>query len=164
MALAWRRCRRSTTSPSPAAGWGSSPSLAAGGECPYRIARLGPRHAGAFTLKLVDHGWSDLDEATVSTYTVPASLLAKKLTVTVTARRTGYADGTATSSAITVAKGVAPKATKLPAITGTAKVGRTLTASHGTWTPSPTSYTHQWYADGKAIKGATEAKLLLKPA
>jgi hypothetical protein len=43
-------------------------------------------------------------------------------------------------------------------------VGPTLTASHGTWTPRPTSYTYQWYANGKAIKGATEAKLLLKSA
>ncbi|MGW7361964.1 hypothetical protein ACWGI8_00690 [Streptomyces sp. NPDC054841] len=102
--------------------------------------------------------------ATASTYTVPASLVGKKLTVTVTARRTGHADGAATTAAVTVARGVAPKATTLPAITGTAKVGRTLTANRGTWTPVPTSYTYQWYANGVAITGATQPTLVLKSA
>lgn len=40
-----------------------------------------------------------------------------------------------------------------PKITGTAQVGRTLTASAGTWT-SGTALTYQWYRDGKAISGA----------
>ncbi|MFE0627378.1 hypothetical protein ACFW3D_10435, partial [Streptomyces sp. NPDC058864] len=102
--------------------------------------------------------------ATGSAYTVPASLLGKKLSLTVTARRTGHLDGTVTTSAVTVAKGAAPKATKAPAISGTAKVGRTLTASHGTWTPAPASYRYQWYASGKAISGATKSKLVLKSA
>ncbi|MFE7776618.1 hypothetical protein ACFU5O_22575 [Streptomyces sp. NPDC057445] len=102
--------------------------------------------------------------ATASTYTVPASLLGKKLTVTVTARRSGHADGTATSAGVTVARGAAPKASKLPVITGTVKVGRTLTASRGTWAPAPTSYTYQWYANGTAITGATRSTLVLRSA
>ncbi|MDC0772520.1 IPT/TIG domain-containing protein [Streptomyces sp. HD] len=102
--------------------------------------------------------------ATASTYTVPASLVGKKLTVTVTAVRSGWAGGTATSAAVTVAKGDAPKATKLPVISGTVKVGRTLTASRGTWSPAATSYAYQWYANGKVISGATKASLVLKPA
>lgn len=51
-----------------------------------------------------------------------------------------------------------------PTISGTAKVGRTLTAGHGTWTPAPTSYAYQWYANGKAIAGATKSSLTLKSA
>ncbi|MFK4099868.1 Tat pathway signal protein [Streptomyces sp. NPDC019531] len=102
--------------------------------------------------------------ATASTYTVAASVVGKKLTVTVTAVRSGWKSGTATSGAVTVAKGDAPKATKTPVISGTAKVGRTLKASKGTWSPAPTSYSYQWYANGKAISGATKSSLVLKTA
>ncbi|MFF1646190.1 hypothetical protein [Streptomyces sp. NPDC058240] len=102
--------------------------------------------------------------ATASAYTVPASLLGKYLTVTVTAHRTGHADGSTTPASVKVAKGSAPKATKPPTISGTAKVGRTLKAANGTWTPTPTSYGYQWYANGKAISGATKSSLTLKSA
>ncbi|MGW2637601.1 IPT/TIG domain-containing protein [Streptomyces sp. NPDC001348] len=102
--------------------------------------------------------------ATASTYTTPASLVGKKLTVTVTAVRSGWADGTATSPTVTVTKGDAPKATKAPVISGTAKVGKTLKATAGTWSPAATSYSYQWYAGGKAISGATKSSLVLKAA
>ncbi|WP_335937051.1 hypothetical protein [Streptomyces sp. PTD5-9] len=102
--------------------------------------------------------------ATAAAYTVPASLLGKKVTVTVTARRTGHADGAVTTAAVKIATGAAPKATKAPTVSGTAKVGRTLKAARGAWTPAPTSYAYQWYADGKAIKGATKSSLTLKSA
>ncbi|MGW9117175.1 hypothetical protein ACWGRV_11090 [Streptomyces sp. NPDC055663] len=102
--------------------------------------------------------------ATASTYTVPASLLGKYLTITVTAHRTGHTDGSVTPASVKVAKGSAPKATKQPTISGTVKVGRTLKAAHGTWTPTPTSYGYQWYANGKAISGATKSSLTLKSA
>jgi hypothetical protein len=38
----------------------------------------------------------------------------------------------------------APKNTAVPAISGTPKQGQTLSASTGTWTGSPTSYTYAW--------------------
>ncbi|MFE5710542.1 hypothetical protein ACFQ7J_06910 [Streptomyces sp. NPDC056501] len=94
--------------------------------------------------------------ATASTYTLPSTLYGKKLTVSVAARKAGHPTVTATSGAQTV-KGVAPKATKAPYTTGTVKVGRTLTLNRGTWTPAPTSYAYQWYANGRAISGATKA-------
>ncbi|MFE5851699.1 hypothetical protein ACFQ61_00530 [Streptomyces sp. NPDC056500] len=102
--------------------------------------------------------------ATSSTYTVPSSLVGKQLTVSVTARRIGHPDGSATSAPTTVALGGAPKASKSPRITGTADVGRTLKAKRGTWSPKPTSYAYQWYADGRAIVGATGSSLKLKSA
>ncbi|MEV6763479.1 Tat pathway signal protein [Streptomyces sp. NPDC051105] len=102
--------------------------------------------------------------ATAASYTVPAALLGKKLTVTVTAVKSGWLSGSATSAAVTVAKGDAPKATKQPTVSGPAKVGRKLTAAHGTWSPAATSYTYQWYANGKAISGATKSTLTLKAA
>ncbi|MEU5398290.1 cell surface protein [Streptomyces sp. NPDC005963] len=106
----------------------------------------------------------DVPKATGSTFTVPASLLGKKVSVTVTARRTGHPSGTATSTTTTVARGSAPKATQSPTVSGTARVGKRLTAKPGTWTPVPTSYGYQWYANGSAISGATRSTLDLTSA
>ena len=44
-----------------------------------------------------------------------------------------------------------------PKVTGTAKVGRTLTATKGTWNPAPTTTNYQWLRSGKAITGATKS-------
>lgn len=38
----------------------------------------------------------------------------------------------------------APANTTAPAVSGTPKVGQTLTVSNGTWTGSPTSYSYRW--------------------
>jgi hypothetical protein len=51
-----------------------------------------------------------------------------------------------------------PKATKLPAITGTREVGKTLTCSPGEWTGSPPiSFSYLWLRDKEAISGATSS-------
>ncbi|MET0931954.1 MAG: hypothetical protein ABWX74_20735 [Aeromicrobium sp.] len=42
-----------------------------------------------------------------------------------------------------------------PTVTGTAAVGSTLTASAGTWYPTPGSVSFQWLRDGSPIPGAT---------
>ncbi|WP_121254547.1 PD40 domain-containing protein [Nocardioides ferulae] len=44
---------------------------------------------------------------------------------------------------------------RTPSVTGTAKVGKTLTADAGAWTPAPTGVAYRWLRDGKAVKGAT---------
>ncbi|MFJ2935964.1 hypothetical protein ACIO8G_24810 [Streptomyces sp. NPDC087219] len=102
--------------------------------------------------------------ATGSSYVPPASVVGKKLSVTVTAHRTGHLSGTYTTVGYAVAYGYAPKATKAPYVTGTVKVGRTLTVNRGTWTPAPTSFAYQWYANGRAISGATRATFTLTKA
>lgn len=58
--------------------------------------------------------------------------------------------------------GSAPDNTVLPAITGTATEGQTLTASTGTWSGSPTpDYTYQWFGDGESLSGETGSTLAL---
>ncbi|MGW1773968.1 hypothetical protein [Streptomyces sp. NPDC002104] len=71
--------------------------------------------------------------ATAASYTPPSTLQGKKLTVVVTARKAGHPAVKATSTAVLV-KGAAPKATKAPSLTATAKVGRVLTLSRATAT------------------------------
>lgn len=63
---------------------------------------------------------------------------------------------------IRVQAAVAPANTVAPAVTGTAKVGQTLSTTDGTWTgtPSPT-FTYAWKAGGVAIGGATASTFLL---
>ena len=52
-------------------------------------------------------------------------------------------------------KDVKAKATVNPTVSGTAKVGKTLTAKNGTWTGSPApSVTRQWYACKTAVTAA----------
>lgn len=50
----------------------------------------------------------------------------------------------------TMTLGANPANTVAPAITGTAKVGSTLTTTNGTWTDA-TSYTRQWFAGTKEV-------------
>ncbi|MEU5954882.1 Tat pathway signal protein [Streptomyces sp. NPDC047525] len=103
-------------------------------------------------------------DATASTYKIPAAHLNQKLAVTVTAHKAGHEDATATSSTVVVTEGAAPKATKKPTISGTAKVGKVLKAAKGTWSPAPGSYSYQWYANGTKITGATKSSLTPKSA
>lgn len=97
--------------------------------------------------------------ATGRTYKVASSLRDKKITVRVTGKKSGYATVTRTSAA-TARVQVAPQ----PRISGTPKVTYTLRADRGTTWSAGTSFGYQWYANGKAISGATGATLKLGPA
>ncbi|WP_439690103.1 S8 family serine peptidase [Curtobacterium sp. SP.BCp] len=59
----------------------------------------------------------------------------------------------------TVATKVVPKLSlkkgSAVTISGAAKVGKTLTAKHGTWNASGVTYSYQWSRDGKPVRNAT---------
>ena len=89
--------------------------------------------------------------ATGRTYTPTRWDAGRYLTVTVTARRTGY---TAKSS-VSPRVGIPIHATQRPYLVGTPRAWSRLTVYVGSWTPKPTSYAYRWYRDGRVISGAT---------
>lgn len=61
--------------------------------------------------------------------------------------------------------GTAPYVTAVPAITGTATVGQTLTLSNGTWAGDATiTYQYEWYANNIRISGAAASTFVLTSA
>jgi hypothetical protein len=69
-----------------------------------------------------------------------------------------------------VASAAPPTNTTLPSITGTPRVGETLTAQNGTWANNPTAFQYQWQRCGGAgagctnVAGAVEKTYLLTAA
>ncbi len=98
--------------------------------------------------------------ATAPAYVPTPSEKGKVLTAEVTAELSGYTAGRAVLATAPVAPG-AFQPTALPTIQGVAEVGQALTLTTSSWAPQPAAVTTQWYADGTAIPGATEASLVL---
>jgi hypothetical protein len=85
----------------------------------------------------------------------------KTISVTVTGSKAGY-NTAAKTSALTARVAVGTLSAPVPRITGTAKVGYTLTAVPGAWGPAPVTLKYQWKANGVAVAGATASTY--KPA
>ncbi|ANJ26440.1 beta strand repeat-containing protein [Agromyces aureus] len=96
--------------------------------------------------------------ATKSTFTLTAAQAGKPITVALTGTLSGHPTVTKTSAAT-------PKVTTTtqPVLSGTAKVGSTLTVNPGTWTTGMT-FTYTWYASGTEISGATAPTFTLTSA
>ena len=104
---------------------------------------------------------SNITSATSSPYKLASSDVGHTLRVVVTATNAG-GSGKATSaaSAVVTAPPPAPTNTVLPAVSGSAVEGQTLTASTGSWSGSPTSYAYQWQdcnTAGEACSNITSA-------
>lgn len=97
--------------------------------------------------------------ATRSTLAVGAGWSGHRLSAQVTGSASGYQSLTRTSAAVTVAPGSFARIVK-PQISGKARVGKTLKAVPGRWSPTPT-FSYRWLANGKAISGATKATMKL---
>jgi hypothetical protein len=102
--------------------------------------------------------------ATASTYAIIGADAGATLTVTVSASKTAYATTQRTSVATPTVTTVDFTASPVPTIAGTARVGLVLTASTGTWLPTPTSLAYQWYRDAAPIVGATRSTYTLVAA
>jgi len=114
---------------------------------------------------------ASISGATQKSYTLVSADAGHTIRARVTATN---ADGSASATSVQTAQVVSgtssavPKNTTPPTISGTPKAGHALTADHGTWTGSPTSYAYQWqHCDIDALRcsnvvGATGSTYLLR--
>jgi hypothetical protein len=84
-----------------------------------------------------------------------------EITVSAEVDKVGYVVERVTSPAARV--GGAYTRSPNPTVSGTPRVGSTIKVTRGTWSPTPTSFSFQWYADGHRIAGATNAGYTPKP-
>lgn len=98
--------------------------------------------------------------ATARTYKATSTDIGHKITVKTTAKRAGYTSTTRTSASKTIGRKLAAVT---PTVTGTAKVGNTLTVKRGTWGPGTVSTKVQWYVSGKPVTGATGSTFRVRP-
>ena len=128
--------------------------------------------AGTFSLAgTVSYQWlrngKAISGATASTYTLRGSDHGARVSVRTTLKPTikGYGYGVKSSAQTAkVALGAAPKATAAPKVSGTAQVGKKLTASRGSWNLTGLTYSYRWLRDGKDITGATKSTYALTKA
>jgi hypothetical protein len=107
--------------------------------------------------------------ATGTSYTLVNLDYGKQITVRVTGKRSGYADGVTVSPGIDPVAGDGLIPETYPTITwptmpSPPAVGASLTGTRGTWANAPTTYTYQWLRSGEAITGAVNLTYQLTAA
>ena len=110
--------------------------------------------------------WSDIGGATSTSYTTQAADLGTYLRVIVTASNL-YGQASATSARVGPLAAGAPQNTSLPTVSGSVRIGATVTASPGHWVPTSSTYAYAWQysVDGlggwNSISGAGSASFTL---
>jgi len=108
---------------------------------------------------------------TQKTYTLVGADAGSTMRVRVTAANAdGSSSAQSAQTSVVAAAGssAGPKNTAPPSITGTPRVGQTLTSDQGSWTGNPTSFAYQWqHCDVDVVAcsdvvGATSSSYLLK--
>lgn len=107
--------------------------------------------------------------ATVSTYTLTAADAGATMRVAVAAKNASGSSIPALSNPSSVVVGI-PSSQASPTVSGTAAVGKSLSATRGSWNWNPTGYGYQWQRCSAAghscttISGATNASYLVAAA
>lgn len=107
-------------------------------------------------------GTATIAGATTSSYTLTPADVGQRISVAVTGSKSGFMPLTLTSAQTQPVAGVF-SVTPTPQIVGTASVGQTLSASAGSWSPSPT-LSYQWLRAGSPISGATRSTYVIAAA
>ena len=111
----------------------------------------------------------DIAGATQQTYLIGAAQIGRYIGVDVIATNVGGDSEPASSDAFGPVLVGYPRIATLPTIAGTPQEGQALTATQGTWSPTPSSYSFQWYGcdaavtDCQLIDGATASTYPLGP-
>lgn len=101
--------------------------------------------------------------ATAPTFVPGPNLVGNRISVEVTASRPGYHSlSRTTAQTAQVAPGLFTN-TAAPTVSGTPRVGETLTATGGTWTPASGSLAFRWYVGGALVDGATGTTFVPRP-
>ncbi|MCU1479922.1 MAG: hypothetical protein JWQ19_708 [Subtercola sp.] len=132
---------------------GQTLSLAAGAWAPGAVAFVYQWNVGGVAVP----------GANSMTFQPRTSDVGLTVTATVTGSEAGYVSASQTSLATAAVLGYAFTTIPKPTISGTLRVGSTLTAKTGTWAPVPTTFVYQWNSGGLPITGATAATYLLQP-
>jgi surface antigen len=105
----------------------------------------------------------DIAGATSPTLLLALAQQDKRISVVATATELGYPTSKVESAETeVVAPGVITN-TVAPAIVGEPQVDATLTATPGSWSPTPSRLVYQWFADGAAVPDATTPTLVPVP-
>ena len=113
---------------------------------------------------------ANVPNATARTYNVTGTDVGRTLRVRVTASNADGSAAAVSAPTAVVTSNAAPRNTERPTISGTARVGQTLTADEGNWSGSPEAFGFQWQrcdADGTGcgnIVGATARTYLVRSA
>lgn len=121
--------------------------------------------AASPTADSVSYQWyygtqTPISGATSSTFTVTSKQAGYPVFVRATFKKAGHVNLPTFSSSVKVGAHNTAK----PTVTGTAKVGSTVSASKGTWGGSGWTYRYQWYRGTAAIRGATGSSYTLTSA
>lgn len=101
--------------------------------------------------------------ATGTTYALTSADLGYTMHVRATGSKPGYSAGYLNSVESAVVAAMSTTLTSsAPTISGSSRVGSTMTANAGTWGPAPVTLSYQWYKSGVAITGATGSTYALK--
>ena len=101
--------------------------------------------------------------ATTVAYQLTGADFGQLISVRVTGKKLGFDPVTISSLQTTSVSGGPFVALGTPTMVGTRAVGKTLTATTGTWNPVP-EFSYQWFRGATAIAGATESSYTLTSA
>lgn len=109
-------------------------------------------------------GDAPVSGSTGTTHTVTDADAGQALSVRVTGTKQLYTTTVRTSSATATVPMLKLSTTPTPTVSGTARVGATLTAKPGAWAPAKVALSYQWYRNGTAVRGATKSSYAMAAA